>query len=60
MSDSSTHPNIKNITPDWLTIREAVRSVNRLNGKKLKKVIFIDLLCKGEYAFPSIFNHPLY
>ncbi len=59
MSGSSTHPNIKNITPDWLTIREAVRSVNRLNGEKLKKSDIYRLALQGRICVSIYFQSPI-
>lgn len=56
MSEKPTYPNIRDGIPDWITIREAVRLFNGLNGCKIKKVIFIDSRYKVKFVFQYIFN----
>lgn len=56
MSDNPTCLNIRDGIPDWITIREAVRLLNALNGCKNKKSDFYRFALQGKFGFQYIFN----
>lgn len=59
MSENPTYPNIRDGIPDWITIREAVRLFNRLNGCKIKKSDFYRFALQGKIRLSIYFQSPI-
>lgn len=59
MSDNSTCINIRDGIPDWITIREAVRIFNGLNGCKIRKSDFYRFALQGKIRFSIYFQSPI-
>lgn len=57
MSDNPTCLNIRDGIPDWITIREAVKFLNGLNGCKIIKIDFYRFALQGKIRF-SIYFQP--
>lgn len=59
MSEKPTYPNIRDGIPDWITIREAVRLFNGLNGCKIKKSDFYRFALQGKIRLSIYFQSPV-
>ncbi|WP_315710273.1 hypothetical protein [Brenneria uluponensis] len=59
MSGSSTTLNINNLKYDWITIREAVRSLKGLSGCKIKKSDFYRFALQGNIRLSIYFQSPV-
>lgn len=59
MSDNPTCLNIRDGIPDWITIREAVRLFNGLNGCKIRKSDFYRFALQGKIRFSIYFQTPV-
>lgn len=59
MSDNPTYPNTRDRIPDWITIREAVRLFNELNGYKIKKSDFYRFSLQGKIRLSIYFQSPV-
>jgi len=59
MSEKPTCLNIRDGIPDWITIREAVRLFNGLNGCKIRKSDFYRFALQGKIRFSIYFQSPI-
>ena len=59
MSDNPTFLNIRDGIPEWITIREAVRVFNELNGCKIRKSYFYRFVLQGKIRFSIYFQSPV-
>ncbi|MBH3047592.1 hypothetical protein I5R11_16555 [Serratia marcescens] len=59
MSDNPTCLNIRDGISDWITIREAVRLLNGLNGCKIRKSDFYRFALQGKIRLSIYFQSPV-